>query len=59
MTDNIKKIKAYIEEGKTQALALYLKANEEDFKIFSGKIAAYNDILDYIEYEIEGGINND
>lgn len=46
----LNKIKKYIIDGERSACEIF---KSED-KFLTGKLSAYNDIYDYIEYVIEG-----
>ncbi|MBO7535563.1 MAG: hypothetical protein J6T34_00290 [Bacilli bacterium] len=57
--ERLRQIKAYALEGSEQAAEIIV-ANEGDIVIhsfYSGKIAAYNDVYDWIENVLEGEEN--
>lgn len=60
----LKQLKQYILDGSEQAAEIVAFVDERkiaciaDITFFTGKIAAYNDIYDYIEYELEKGDND-
>ena len=54
--DILKIIKDYIKEGVEQSVKIF--GDFQNRKFLAGKIAAYNDVYDYIENVLEGEVDN-